>query len=64
MTRRQRTFGVTEEELRVLLTPMARSGPEPIGAMGTDTPVAVLSTDRGCCSTTSHNCSAKSPTRR
>ncbi|CAG7845543.1 Glutamate synthase [NADPH] large chain [Pseudoclavibacter triregionum] len=41
--RRQRTFGYTEEELRVLLAPMARMGQEPIGAMGTDTPIAVLS---------------------
>ncbi len=41
--RRQQTFGYTEEELRILLTPMARTGAEPIGSMGTDTPIAVLS---------------------
>ena len=41
--RRQQTFGYTEEELRVLLAPMAAMGAEPIGAMGTDTPIAVLS---------------------
>ncbi|MEX0913482.1 MAG: glutamate synthase large subunit [Demequina sp.] len=41
--RRQRAFGYTEEELRVLLSPMAINGLEPIGAMGSDTPVAVLS---------------------
>src|SRR3954470_14223013 len=41
--RRQQTFGYTEEELRVLIAPMARAGAEPIGSMGTDTPVAVLS---------------------
>ena len=35
--------GYTEEELRVILAPMARTGAEPIGSMGTDTPVAVLS---------------------
>ena len=35
--------GYTEEELRVILTPMARAGAEPIGSMGTDTPIAVLS---------------------
>ncbi len=40
---RQRTFGYTEEELRVILAPMGRTGAEPIGSMGTDTPVAVLS---------------------
>ena len=43
VTRRQQIFGYTEEELRVLLTPMASTGAEPIGSMGTDTPVAVLS---------------------
>src|SRR3954447_8929826 len=41
--RRQQTFGYTEEELRILLTPMAANGAEPIGSMGTDTPIAVLS---------------------
>ena len=40
---RQRIHGYTEEELRVILAPMARAGAEPIGSMGTDTPVAVLS---------------------
>jgi glutamate synthase (NADPH/NADH) large chain len=41
--RRQQTFGYTEEDLRVLLTPMARTGGEALGSMGTDTPIAVLS---------------------
>ena len=41
--RRQRAFGYTEEELRVIITPMAKSGAEPIGSMGTDTPLAALS---------------------
>ncbi|MGJ0204406.1 glutamate synthase-related protein [Leucobacter sp. gxy201] len=41
--RRQRTFGYTEEEVRLLLAPMARDGAEPIAAMGTDTPIAALS---------------------
>jgi glutamate synthase (NADPH/NADH) large chain len=40
---RQQVFGFTEEELRLILTPMARAGAEPIGSMGTDTPLAVLS---------------------
>ncbi len=43
VTRRQQTFGYTEEELRVIVAPMARVGAEPIGSMGSDTPVAVLS---------------------
>ncbi|MDX3230900.1 glutamate synthase large subunit [Streptomyces sp. ME19-01-6] len=43
VTRRQQTFGYTEEELRVLLAPMAKTGAEPIGSMGTDSPIAALS---------------------
>ncbi|WP_078965558.1 glutamate synthase large subunit [Streptomyces aureocirculatus] len=43
VTRRQQTFGYTEEELRILLAPMAKAGAEPIGSMGTDTPIAALS---------------------
>ncbi|MDZ7578977.1 MAG: glutamate synthase large subunit [Candidatus Nanopelagicales bacterium] len=41
--RRQQMFGYTEEELRILLTPMAAAGVEPIGSMGTDTPIAAIS---------------------
>ncbi|MBD5787319.1 glutamate synthase large subunit [Cellulosimicrobium terreum] len=41
--RRQRAFGYTEEELKILLTPMSNTGGEPLGAMGSDTPIAVLS---------------------
>ncbi|GAA1270946.1 glutamate synthase large subunit [Saccharothrix xinjiangensis] len=43
VVRRQLTFGYTEEELRILLGPMAVGGAEPLGSMGTDTPVAALS---------------------
>ena len=43
VVRRQIAFGYTEEDLRILLTPMAASGAEPLGSMGTDTPAAVLS---------------------
>ncbi|MEP6481992.1 MAG: glutamate synthase large subunit [Rhodoglobus sp.] len=42
VTRRQRTFGYTEEEVRILVAPMARNAAEPLGAMGSDTPIAVL----------------------
>jgi glutamate synthase (NADPH/NADH) large chain len=41
--RRQLTFGYTEEELKILLAPMAVKAAEPIGSMGTDTPPAALS---------------------
>ncbi|SIS21515.1 glutamate synthase large subunit [Williamsia sterculiae] len=40
---RQQVFGYTTEEIDLLVTPMATTGAEPIGSMGTDTPVAVLS---------------------
>ncbi|MDV7244083.1 MULTISPECIES: glutamate synthase large subunit [Rhodococcus] len=43
VVRRQVAFGYTEEDLRILLSPMAASGGEPLGSMGTDTPIAVLS---------------------
>jgi glutamate synthase (NADPH/NADH) large chain len=43
VNRRQRTFGYTDEELRILLAPMARLGIEPLGAMGSDTPIAAIS---------------------
>ncbi|MFG2792310.1 glutamate synthase large subunit [Streptomyces sp. NPDC048419] len=43
VTRRQQTFGYTEEELRVIVAPMAKAGAEPIGSMGTDSPIAALS---------------------
>ncbi|MGY1838539.1 MULTISPECIES: glutamate synthase large subunit [unclassified Modestobacter] len=43
VVRRQLLFGYTEEELRILVQPMAASGAEPIGSMGTDTPIASLS---------------------
>ncbi len=40
---RQRAFGYTSEELKILIGPMAETGAEPIGSMGNDTPLAVLS---------------------
>ncbi|MCE0487592.1 glutamate synthase large subunit [Ornithinimicrobium sediminis] len=43
VTRRQQIFGYTEEELRVIVAPMAQAGIEPLGAMGSDTPIAALS---------------------
>lgn len=43
LLRRQRAFGYTYEDLRILIGPMAKNGVEPIGSMGNDTPLAVLS---------------------
>ncbi|MDI6104538.1 glutamate synthase large subunit [Actinoplanes sp. NEAU-A12] len=42
--RRQQVFGYSEEELKILVAPMARTGAEPLGSMGTDTPISPLST--------------------
>ena len=44
LTHRQQTYGYTEEELALLLKPMASTGAEPIGSMGNDAPLAPLST--------------------
>ncbi len=43
LLRRQRAYGYTEEDLRILLAPMGATGQEPVGSMGTDTPLACLS---------------------
>ena len=43
LPRRQRAFGYTQEDLRVLLAPMAIDAAEPIGSMGNDLSLAVLS---------------------
>jgi len=43
VTRRQQVFGYTEEELRILIAPIARTGAEALGSMGTDTPIAGIS---------------------
>jgi glutamate synthase (NADPH/NADH) large chain len=43
VVKRQQLFGYTNEEMKLILEPMAKTGTEPIGSMGTDTPIAVLS---------------------
>ena len=43
LLRRQRAFGYSDEDLRMILGPMATKGEEPVGSMGTDTPLACLS---------------------
>ena len=40
---RQRVFGYTEEDIKIILEPMAKNGEEPTGSMGSDTPLACLS---------------------
>ncbi len=43
LLRRQRAFGYTDEDLKMILAPMASAGEEAVGSMGTDTPLACLS---------------------
>ncbi len=43
LLRRQRAYGYSEEDLRIVLGPMGARGEEPVGSMGTDTPLACLS---------------------
>jgi glutamate synthase (NADPH/NADH) large chain len=43
LLRRQRAYGYSEEDLKVLLAPMGSKGEEPIGSMGSDVPLACLS---------------------
>src|SRR5437016_6055945 len=43
IVQRQQLFGYTQEDLAILLAPMAMKGEEPVGSMGTDTSLAVLS---------------------
>ena len=43
LARLQKAFGYTDEDLKLFLLPMAENGDDPIGSMGTDTPIAALS---------------------
>ncbi|MPZ49350.1 MAG: glutamate synthase large subunit [Dehalococcoidia bacterium] len=43
LLKRQQAFGYTQEDIEVILEPMATAGAEPVGSMGNDTPLAVLS---------------------
>ena len=43
LLQRQQAFGYTQEELRIILEPMALTGKEPVGSMGNDSPIAILS---------------------
>ncbi|MFZ6032213.1 MAG: glutamate synthase large subunit [Melioribacter sp.] len=43
LLRKQHVFGYTEEELKLIITPMASRSQEPVGSMGNDTPLAILS---------------------
>jgi glutamate synthase (NADPH/NADH) large chain len=61
---RQQAFGYTQEDTKFLMAPMAQTGQEAIGSMGTDTPISALSTSRSCSTPISSRTSPRSPTRR
>src|SRR5271165_2596222 len=43
LLQQQQAFGYTQEDIQFFLEPMAQEGDDPVGSMGTDTPLAVLS---------------------
>ncbi len=62
---RQQAFGYTQEDTKLLMAPMATTGQEAIGSMGTDTPISAMSsTARSCSTPISSRTSRRSPTRR
>jgi len=61
---RQQAFGYTQEDLNTFFDPIARDGEEPIGSMGTDTSLSVLSRRSKLLYTYFKQCFARSPTRR
>ena len=61
LLRRQLAFGYTLEDLTKFLKPMATKGIDPLGAMGNDAPLAVLSEDRSFYTTISSSFSPRSP---
>jgi glutamate synthase (NADPH/NADH) large chain len=57
---RQQAFGYTQEDLKIILAPMAKNGEEAIGSMGNDAALPVLSTGRRSSTTISSSCSRRS----
>ncbi|MDZ7621367.1 MAG: glutamate synthase central domain-containing protein [Candidatus Competibacteraceae bacterium] len=65
LLRRQQAFGYTQEDVRAFLDPMAASGEDPIGSMGTRHAARrCCRTGPSCSTTTSSRTSPRSPTRR
>ena len=56
---RQQAFGYTQEDLKLLMPPMAITGQEAVGSMGTDTPISALSDGRSCSTPTSSRTSRR-----
>ena len=64
LRRRQLAFGYTQDDMKVLLAPLARNAEEAVGSMGNDLPLAVLSDRHPCSMPTSSSSSPRSRTRR
>jgi len=60
----QQTFGYTQEDIQFFLEPMARDAEDPVGSMGTDTPIAALSNKPKLLYNYFKQNSRRSPTRR
>ncbi len=60
----QTSFGYTHDELENLIEPMTQKGKDPVGSMGDDTPLSVLTEFNRPLFRTSNSCSPRSPTRR
>ena len=59
-----RRSATRQEDLKLLLPPMAATGQEAVGSMGTDTPISAMSTSRSCSTPISSRISRRSPIRR
>lgn len=64
LQQRQKAFGYTEDDLKFVLFPMAEKGQEPLGSMGNDTPLAMLSKKSKPLISISVNCLHRSQIRR
>ena len=60
---RQQAFGYSREDLNILMEPMATTGQEALGSMGTDTPISAMSDQSKLLYTYFKQTSRRSPTR-
>ena len=61
---RMRTFGYTQESMQMMLLPLVKELRDPLGSMGNDAALAVMSDKPACCTTTSSNDLPRLPTRQ
>ena len=56
---RQLLFGYAQEDMKAILAPLARNAEEPVGSMGNDTPLAILTARNRCSTAISSSCSRR-----